>query len=339
MAFTPTKNLNAQSEVVLRDYTHAANTFNVDQFRLAPKQKFLFHVAFGINKAALMNIDLVQRYGHEINMLVKAVDLPSYTVQTEMLNQYNRKKVVQYQHKPNEIGVKFHDDNMGLINALWQNYYGYYYADSKVAASNGAYERNATRNYDYVTAPYGLDNGSSAPFFSYIKIFQLARKEYLCYELHNPIITSFNHNRLDYAQNQVHEFDMKLLYEAVSYSVGYVADGGVEGFGTEHYDTTPSPLTGAIDNNSIMPSFNDNLGIKGSEASILDSVITQINTYQNTQQPGVIPTKTVTTAISAGQVNLNTNLQAVTNLSNAVSSTAVTQTINGLQGFSFPSLR
>jgi hypothetical protein len=336
MAFTPSRNLNAQSEVLLRDYQHAADTFNVDQFRLAPKHKFLFHVAFGINKAALSNIDLVQRYGHEINMLVKSIDLPNYTIQHDVLNQYNRKKVMQYQHKPNEIGVKFHDDNMGLINSLWQNYYSYYYADSRVATTTGSYERNATRNYDYITVPYGLDNGSSTPFFSYIKIYQMARKEYVCYELHNPIITSFNHNKLDYAQNAVHDVDMKLMYEAVSYSVGYVSDGGVEGFGIEHYDQTPSPLTGELDPNTISPSFNDTAGIQGSAASILDSVITQINTAQNTKQPGVLPIANATTAISASQVKLNTNIQP--SLSNSAG-TSVVQTLSGLQGFAFPFLK
>jgi hypothetical protein len=293
-------------------------------------------VAFGINKAALINIDLVQRYGHEINMLVKSIDLPNFTIQHDILNQYNRKKVMQYQHKPNEIGVKFHDDNMGLVNSLWQNYYSYYYADPKVATTTGSYERNATRSYDFITVPYGLDNGSSAPFFNYIKIYQMARKEYVCYELHNPIITSFNHNKLDYAQNATHDVDMKLMYEAVSYSVGYVSDGGVEGFGVEHYDATPSPLTGELDPNTISPSLNDTVGIQGSAASILDSVITQINTAQNTKQPGVSPIANATTAISASQAKLNTNIQP--SLSNS-SGTSVVQTLNGLQGFAFPFLR
>jgi hypothetical protein len=102
MAFTSNRNLTVDNntQVTLRDWQHAAKMFNVDQFRLAPKHNFLFHVSFGINVSALKNANLVQRYGNEINMLVKAVSLPSFTVQTEVLNQYNRKKVMQFQHKP-----------------------------------------------------------------------------------------------------------------------------------------------------------------------------------------------------------------------------------------------
>jgi hypothetical protein len=147
MAFTSNSNvtldranqLNGQ-QVILRDQQHASKMFTADQFRLAPKHNFLFHVAFNINKNALTNPAIVQRYGQEINMLVKSADIPSITVQNEVLNQYNRKKIVQYQSSVKEVKIKFHDDNMGLINQVWQQYYSYYYADPS-SAKNNAYSR------------------------------------------------------------------------------------------------------------------------------------------------------------------------------------------------------
>jgi hypothetical protein len=172
----------------------------------------------------------------------------------------------------------------------------------------GTYDRNATRKFDFITTNYGFDNGSTAPFFNYIKIYQMARHEYVCYELVNPIITLWNHNRVDYSSNGVHDFDMKLMYEAVSYSVGQVSTDTVEGFGDSHYDTTPSPLSGQA--NPGTPTFANSNNLENSAASILNTVITQINTAQNTQQPaGASPVKTLN---------------------------SVTQTLNGLQGFSFP---
>lgn len=308
MAFTPTNSLVSDPVTHLRDQQHAAKLFGVDQFRLAPKSKFSFHVAFGINRAALKSIDLVQRYGAEINMLVKSVDLPSFTMSTETLNQYNRKKLVQTTHKFGESTIKFHDDNMGLINSLWQNYYSYYYADSTSALTNGAYGRNATRSSKFINSAYGLDNRSTEPFFSYIKLYQMARHEYVCYTLHNPMITSWNHNKVDYGQNALHDFDMKLGYEAVSYSIGNVDEDSPEGFGMSHYDTVDSPLTGLTTVGG--PSLVSASSIGGSAESILDTVITQINTAQNTKQPGA----------PAGSGILG----------------SVPQTLNGLQGFAFP---
>ena len=41
----------------LGDFRHAARTFVDDNFRLAPKSKFLFHVFFKINTNALKSLN------------------------------------------------------------------------------------------------------------------------------------------------------------------------------------------------------------------------------------------------------------------------------------------
>jgi len=283
MAFTPTPALQSNPPTILKDWRHAANLFNVDQFRLAPKSGFLFHVAFGINQGALQNINLTQRYGQEINMLVKSVDLPSFTIQTETLNQYNRKKNVQYQAKYGDIGIKFHDDNMGLINQLWQNYFTYYYADSRSATTAGAYSRNATNSYSSaMPTPYGFDNGSTQPFFNYIKIYQMARHEYVCYHLYNPIASSWNYNKVSYSDQGVHDFDMKIMYEAVSFSQGAVEPGMPEGFGLTHYDSSPSSLTGKTTSTDGGPSFVTSTDTQALAPGILANAINTVNQNQNT---------------------------------------------------------
>jgi hypothetical protein len=294
MAFTPSNQLQETGPITLRSQQHAARLFVDDQFRLAPKLKFLFHVAFSINPAALKSIDLVQRHGTEIDMLVRKVDLPQYKVTTKQVNQYNRRKVIQTQHLTQEVNINFHDDNMGLINQLWQNYYSYYYADPTSAGSPGAYNRTATRSSDFINTPYGLDNGSTAPFFNYITIYQMARHEYVSYKLINPLITLFNHNKLSYDETTTHDFDMKLQYEAVEYNSGLVSDG-IEGFAQEHYDLTPSPLQGVPDATNASPSFVTQQAVTTNALDFLNNLSTTINGYQNTQ----VTANTGTVGISA----------------------------------------
>jgi len=287
MAFTANNHLTSDPKTTLRFQQHATNLFVPDQFRLAPKHNFLFHVAFSINPNALRNTNLVQRYSNEINMLVKGIDLPSFKVTTEVLNQYNRKKVMQTTHTPGEIKIKFHDDNMGLINQLWQNYYSYYYADSLSANTNGAYNRNAMRSSNFITAPYGLDAGSTAPFFNYITVYQMARHEFVSYKLINPIITSWNHNKLDYSDSKTHEFDLGVAYESVAYGMGAVTAGDPEGFALTHYDTVPSPLQGLNPDSTVMnPSFVNSLDTAGLAPGILNNAVATVNTYQNTSSSG-----------------------------------------------------
>lgn len=311
MAFTPNLFLYHPDNTTLKDYAHAARVFTDDQFRLAPKSKFLYHVAFNINPAALKNIDLVQRHRNEINVLVKAVDLPHFKISTDTLNQYNRKKNIQSTHKYEAINVIFHDDNMGLINQMWQNYYSYYYADPTSALDPGAYKRNATKNFNYINRTFGLDNGSTIPFFNYITIYQMARHEYVSYTLLNPIISDWNHNKLDSAQgNTTHDFSMQLQYEAVAYGQGKVVPGDPEGFGFEHYDQTPSSLQGTTDGNPTSPSFTNSSTANGQE--IANTVSQQINTYLNTKE------------------NQNTGSTMLSAIQNAK------QTTGGLQDIQFP---
>jgi len=313
MSFTSNSNLHSDPKINLRDWQHAARLFTDQQFRLAPKLDFQYHVAFNINKAALKNANIVTRYGNEINMLAKSVALPKFEIRIDTVNQYNRKKQIQYYHKPGDLAISFYDDNMGLINQLWQNYYSYYYADSTSAKTTGAFNRNATQNSNYITTPFGLDNSSTSPFFNYITIYQMARHEYVSVKLINPIIKSWDGNKLDWSSTKTHDFAMTLAYEAVTYDVGQVTSGDPEGFGIVHYDNSPSPLTGVNPDPSVIdPSFVQALDIETAAASIVNNTVNTINTYQNTQS-------------SSAPV-----------LSTSASTTSPLQTIGGTQGVVFP---
>lgn len=310
MAFTPTSQLKSDPVVLLRDQRHAARLFTDDQFRLAPKHKFLFHVAFNINPSACKDINLVQRHKNEIGMLVKSIDLPGFEITADTVNQYNRKRKVQTTHKYKDISVNFHDDNMGVVNQLWQNYYSYYYADSKSAANAGAYAKTAIKNFNSIVTPYGLDNGSDRAFFNYIMVYQMARHEYVGYKLINPIITSWSHNKVDYAQNAIHDNTMTLSYEAVEYSVGQVTANDPIGFGNEHYDVTPSPLRGETPTDPT--SFLENANLQAKAGEFYNNSVTVVNTYQNTQPRNI-----------AGSTGLS-------------SVTTAQQGVSGLAGVAFP---
>jgi hypothetical protein len=236
--------LNPKGNVA--DFRHASRLFVDNEFRLAPKSKFNFHVVFNINTQALKSLNFTFRHRNEINMLVKKCELPKFTIDVETLNQYNRKKVVQTKVNYTPVQITFHDDRLGVTRQLWENYFSYYYADPTTSKSPGTYHRTAMTNSSFAKRPYGFDNNSSIPFFDNITIYQMANHQYASYTLVNPIITAWNHDSLDQsAGNQPAEQSMTLAYEAVNYGTGIVdtASGNPPGFGQDHYDTVPSPLT------------------------------------------------------------------------------------------------
>jgi len=311
----------------LGDWQHAARTFTDDNFRLAPKAKFLYHVYFDINASALRDTSLKDRHQFEIGLLVKSVDLPKFTFRTNTVNQYNRKKVVQLTHEYQPINFKFHDDRAHIINKLWQNYYSYYYSDPSVARSQ-FYTRNATKGPDEIRVSYGFDNNSSIPFFNKIVLYQLNKKEYNSYTLINPLITLFNHDTPNSAEQNggTAECSMTIAYESVAYDTGAISGDNVIGFATDHYDKLPSPLsplgggtstlfgTGGILNG--ISSVADNL----SKGNYLSAGIAAFNTYENS--------KGLTTAGVR---------QEGTNLLGGLAAVGVGMAISGIKDTVFPS--
>lgn len=322
---------NSSGDINLRDFDHASKLFVDNDHRLAPKVKFLYHVRFNINDNAIVmsNMGFKPRHQNEINMLVKDAELPKFVVQTDTLNQYNRKKNTQVKIDYQPVTITFHDDNAGVTRQLWESYYKYYYADPTSATRLGAYSRNATKSGAYTRTLYGLDNNSYPMFFNDITIYQMGRGYWNSYTLINPIIQSWNHSSLDYSTSQPAEQSMTLIYEAVAYNNGIVYQGNPPGFGIEHYDTRPSPyglggnarrVAGAIDGaTSVFGAIADGTAT-GSPLGVLSTAVTAVNTYQNLKSLGNQKLSTLDTVSGV--------LAAATAISN--------RAVSGVQNVAFP---
>ena len=261
----------------LRDYTHASRVFTTNSYELKPRFKFLFHVSFTLNvteipylRGVFPNDEIAQ-----LSLLVKTVDLPKYNIQTETLNQYNRKRVVQTNLEYQPVTVTFHDDGGDNARRLWYYYYTYYYKDAthqylapNVTNGNNGNNENRQAGFGYNTRDIYSDvlqvkdwgyvgetwnDGTSAPggkpaFFRDIRIYGMDQRKYAEYVLINPIITSFNHDQYAYAEgNGIMQNTMTIAYETVKYYEGEIGasrpDTNVVGFADPaHYDTRLSPI-------------------------------------------------------------------------------------------------
>jgi hypothetical protein len=141
----------------LRDYTHASKAFTSNSFELKPRYKFLFHVSFTLNSdiPAISKVIGTQE-AQNLSVVVKTVDLPKYSIATETLNQYNRKRVVQTKINYEPVTLTFHDDSGDNVRNMWYNYYSYYYKDPSQNylapnSTNGSLGSQATKHQDLVT--------------------------------------------------------------------------------------------------------------------------------------------------------------------------------------------
>jgi hypothetical protein len=265
-----------------KDYSHASKTFRSNNYELTPRSKYLFHCYFNLNTGeipalanAFQNNDVAS-----IGLMVKTVDLPSYQITNETLNQYNRKRVIQTKINYQPVTITLHDDQSDLIRNLWYNYYTYYYKDSTYGYNNvpnqsGTSGQNALmqNGFGYGTADTysgrqntdwgfigegyadsspgtatGLNNGKPR-FFNDITIYGLAQKRFASYILINPIITDWKSEQYDYsAGGGTMAHTLTIAYETVKYNSGPIGgskpSNAVVGFADPaHYDVTRSSLS------------------------------------------------------------------------------------------------
>ena len=266
----------------LKDYAHASKTFRTNGYELSPRYKFLFHVFFNINTGQIPALQSVFDNGDvaSVGLMVKTVQLPTYTVAVDTLNQYNRKRLVQSKIEYNPVQIVFNDDQGDLIRNMWYNYFSYYYKDPS-QKYNGNPTTNGTigplqtlqngfgyntrdtysgdrqvNDWGYVGESYtdgtrnigaGLEGGKP-PFFKDITIYGLSQKRFVSYTLINPMITNWDHDTYDYSQgNGIMVNNMTIRYETVKYGQGAVGgatpSSTVVGFGDPaYYDTVKSAL-------------------------------------------------------------------------------------------------
>ena len=74
----------------MKDYRHASRLYIDDLYKLMPKQKFMYHVVFDTNESLFIN-GFGSQEKYQMDMLVKACELPRYGMNLEEKIQYNKK--------------------------------------------------------------------------------------------------------------------------------------------------------------------------------------------------------------------------------------------------------
>jgi hypothetical protein len=234
------------SGAIMKDYQHADRLYVKESYARAPKVGFLYFVSFNINTDAIKNDKTKwgQKYWQNVGMLVKKTDLPKFSIETETLNQYNRKTVIQKAIKYNPINLEFHDDNSDITNDLWKNYFQYYYADSTYGQKGKAGPQFTDTKFGDTFYNYGLANTQKDPFFTSIDIYVLHQKKFTQYTLVNPIITEWSHDTLDQSENaKILTNKLGIAYETVLYNSGNIKRGTEVDKFRAFYDSTPSPIS------------------------------------------------------------------------------------------------
>lgn len=294
----------------LANFQHATDVFVENFYRLAPRFKFLFYAYFELDTSIPQVASLVaNRNDYEIPLLVKSSSMPAFTYDTVVKNRYNRKKVVYKQQTYEPLNFAFHDDNAGIMNALWYAHNEYYSNDMLHTNPNDWSPDNKT----WSAKKYGMDTLTDKRFFKRITLYTMSRQKFNSYTIWGPKIKSWKHGDLDYSATDTIENTMSIEYEGVSYSSGDITEvstdqnGNItestpDGFATVHYDTVPSPLsTGDNGNAQTVMQSAPEVNLIASKPNVNSTLI------QAQQENRVIPlpTSTVSTDPTASSISAN----------------------------------
>jgi len=242
--------------VHLRDSRHAANAYGFNKADLSngtPRHKFEFFLRFNFNQ----NPDVrrfVQKFLSEsdkdmISTMVKTVTMPSMSIETETLNQYNKKRISQSRIDYNPISITMHDSVEGRTLRLWEMYYEYYFKDGDAFEKLGS--GSGQSDPGFLTAFFDAFSGNDAPkrnlreyendvikdrfndnygynlkrvgnnkyLIDSIEIFQVHGGRFSRTEIIRPRVTAFSHDTLDYeAMSDLVQMQFDFAYEGVVYA-------------------------------------------------------------------------------------------------------------------------
>ena len=318
----------------LADWRHASKIFIPNNYRLAPRTKFMFYVKFELNKHVISSGTFTNKHADEIGYLIKSTDLPKFKFETATKNQYNRKKIIYKNFTYEPLSMVFRDDSAGIMNAMWALYMSSYVQDrlnpetafSKTNLRPGGESRDNFR--------YGLDKaGRADDFFKSISIYTMSRRRFQGYTLINPRVTTWGHGGSDYTSNDFNEMSMNIEYESVTYSSGEVQPDTPKGFATLYYDSVPSPLT-------VAGGGVANLAGEGGVLDGLESIFGDVAGGSAFSSPGSFLSTAIKAVNTAKNIGKLTGAGLRAELTGLITSPAaiggIVNTVGGLVGAAFP---
>lgn len=285
--------MTPDGHLILRSPREASSTFSLGG-TMTPRPKNLFYVSF-------IKSGVVSSWQRTLGFLAKSVERPGAQVQTEELNQYNKRRIITTGIKHNPIRLQLYDTIDSQAVQMWDEYakqyfgdyrHDGYYSDYQSDIIGDQWNDNANGGFGFapLAATPNVTDDNAQFFLQVVSIYQVYGGNYVQFDLFNPKIINFEMDQLSYDVNDISMVSMQLAYEAVIH-----VNSGV-----------PQPISG---NSYLSEIFKtsylngdvlDNPNVKA--APIFSSLQTPTDNTSTTFQPYIASTSTGTLSNSAGSV-------------------------------------
>lgn len=227
----------SNKNVYLKDSRIAAKQFNFGNAGLdsrVPRVKYLFFVNFISPRPELTKN--YNDFGTGISLLVKSFSKPGFSIKADVLNQYNKKRIVQTGIEYDPITITFYNTYDKKVIDTINDYMRFYYGDFKAEKSSAWNNDIIAPIYQYIvgSSPMnGVDWGFNFPplfsknttsktfdmsdsyFFSEINLYQFGSNYVDKFTFVNPKITKVNFDTEDYSDGSADTISITILFEGM----------------------------------------------------------------------------------------------------------------------------
>ena len=217
-----------------------------DWIHTSPRHVFEYFVVINFNespgttKSALIGSYINYAERQSLTTLVKSITMPSYEIDTEIKNSYNRRRIIHKKLNHGPVELVMHDVPNGLSLRLWELYYEYYYKDGNYVEktkfkSITPVETEIYNPYNVSIRSrtgYGFRTGQESGIYrnegttihptdnliDSIDIYQMRGGRFSKTSITNPKITGFNQSALSYDSDSLAEVKFTISYENVLYT-------------------------------------------------------------------------------------------------------------------------
>ncbi len=146
---------------------------------------------------------------------------PQIQIDTQKLNQYNRKRLVPLNYDYGDVQITWRDTVDSVAMNFWKAYYLHFLNQARVTSRDPGYNDDALTQDTFNQWGFNLrDRETKQNFFKRIEIYQMQGGSFTRYDLINPYITSWAHDSLGADEfNAVGSHTMSIAYESVQYIV------------------------------------------------------------------------------------------------------------------------
>lgn len=202
--------------MILRPPTHALNAYGLDgtvYYNNFPLHKFLYAVVINMNPASGIGID-----SERMTLIVKSVQIGGWNIDTEVVNEYNRSRLVHNRIQYDDTVITMHDVADGKALEFAEKYYTYFYGDGRGLFPPGGF------GYDTAT----IQGNNRRYVIDSIDIYQFQARKANKTTLKYPKMIAFKQDTAEYSSlDGLMELTFTFKPEYIQYKRGVSLPGNV----------------------------------------------------------------------------------------------------------------